>query len=139
MKCAHSGMCDSRLVIKLFAIITLSLATVFTFTDLGHCEGQGVTADFYEAQIKSGSADSILLTKNYVRGALDGIQFANVLLISKKQTPLFCPPDNLGLNTANAMQMIDYLIEPLTTAEKRKADISVLLLMALENAFPCAK
>lgn len=120
-----------------YALVVFAVAVLFASVNVAESYGQGVAVDFYQSELGSTNQTDVLLMKNYVRGALDGIQFANVMLISSNQAPLFCPPENLGLGTNNAIQIIDYEIKGLT--DKKKANITVLLLMGLQRAFPCTK
>ena len=111
------------------------MVTVIAFAVTPQCYGQGVTVEFYQSQINSKNQTEVLLMKNYVKGALDGIQWANALLVNDNKKPLYCPADNLGLVTANAMQLIDYEIKSMPP--KKDLQISLLLLLGLQKAFPC--
>ncbi len=118
-------------------IIVYIVVAVIGFTVTPHCYGQGVTADFYQSQINSKNQTEVLLMKNYVKGALDGIQWSNVLLINNNKEPFYCLPDNFGLGTSNAIQIIDQEIKSMPT--KKDLQISLLLLFGLQKAFPCKK
>ena len=118
-------------------IIVCIVVTVIGFTITPRCYGQGVTVDFYQSQINSKNQTEVLLMKNYVKGALDGIQWSNALLINNSKEPLYCPSDNLGLGTSNAIQIIDYEIKSMPP--KKDLQISLLLLFGLQKAFPCKK
>jgi hypothetical protein len=117
--------------------IVCIMVTVIAFALTPPCYGQGVTVDFYQSGINSKNQTEVLLMKNYVKGALDGIQWSNASLIKKNTEPLYCPPDNLGLGTGNAIQIIDYEIKSMPP--KKDLQISLLLLFGLQKAFPCKK
>ncbi|MCK4622944.1 MAG: hypothetical protein KAT62_12100 [Desulfuromonadales bacterium] len=118
-------------------LVICAIGFVLASTNVAVCYGQGVSVEFYQTEINSSNQADVLLMKNYVRGALDGIQFTNALLISNNQTPIFCPPQDLGLSTNNAIQIIDYEIT--TMPVEKNANITILLLLGLQRAFPCTK
>ena len=118
-------------------IIVCIVVAVIGFIVTPHCYGQGVTVDFYQSQINSKNQTQVLLMKNYVKGALDGIQWSNVLLIDNNKEPLYCQPNNFGLGTSNAIQIIDHEIKSMPP--KKDLQISLLLLFGLQKAFPCKK
>jgi hypothetical protein len=115
--------------------IVCIMLTVIAFAVAPQCYGQGVTVEFYQSQINSKNQTEVLLMKNYVKGALDGIQWANALLINDNKKPLYCPAENLGLGTGNAIQLIDHEIKSMPP--KKDLQISLLLLFGLQKAFPC--
>jgi hypothetical protein len=123
-----------RCLLKCLLVIC-SIGIFFTSVNVPNCYGEGVTVEFYQSEINSTNQADVLLMKNYIRGALDGIQFTNVLLLSNNQTPAFCPPQSIGLSTSNATQIIDHEIE--TRSAEKKANVTILLLLGLQRAFPC--
>jgi hypothetical protein len=125
---------EMRCVVKHLLLIC-AVGIAITSTNVTNCYGEGVTVEFYQSEINSGNQTDTLLMKNYIRGALDGIQFTNILLISNYQTPAFCPPQNLGLSTSNATQIIDYEIK--TRPADKSTNVTILLLLGLQRAFPC--
>ena len=64
----------------IFIIISISL-----FTLAPSCYGEDVTVDFFQSQINSKNQTEVLLMKNYVRGALDGIQWSNGFLLKSNK------------------------------------------------------
>ncbi len=126
MKCAVKSL-----------LVICAVGVLFAFTNTSDCYAQGVTVEFYQSEINSNNQADALLMKNYIRGALDGIQFTNVLLISNNQPSAFCPPQNIGLSTSNATQIIDYEIS--SRPDDKSANVTILLLLGLQRAFPCTK
>lgn len=102
----------------------------------GFC-AEGVTVGLYQKTINSKNNDDVLLMKNYVRGVLDGINWSNTLLLYEKKQPIFCPPENLGLNTNNALQILNDEIK--SKNSKSTELVSMLLLFGLQRTFPCDK
>lgn len=131
-----SSIITMKCTMKRLLVICV-IGVVFASFHTADCYGQGVTAEFYQSEIHSSNQADALLMKNYIRGALDGIQFTNVLLISNHQPPAFCPPQNIGLSTSNATQIIDYEIE--ARPADKSANVAILLLLGLQRAFPCEK
>lgn len=121
---------------KQFCVLSATII-IFAFTIESHSHGQGVSVDFYQSQIHSKNETEVLLMKNYVKGALDGIQWANISIIKDKRDPLYCQPQSLGLNTNNAIQIIDYMIKSMPA--KGDINISLLLFLGLQKSFPCKK
>ena len=127
---------DLRSMVKRLMVF-FAIGVVFTSTNVFNCYGQGLTVEFYQSEINSSNQVDVLLMKNYVRGALDGIQFTNAISISKNQAPSFCSPQSLGLGTSNAIQIIEDEIK--TLPAEKDTNIIVLLLLGLQRAFPCTK
>lgn len=126
MKCAVKSL-----------LVICAIGVLFVFSNTSDCYAQGVTVEFYQSEINSSNQADALLMKNYIRGALDGIQFTNVLLMSNNQPPTFCPPQSIGLSTSNATQIIDYEIS--ARPDDKSTNITILLLLGLQRAFPCTK
>ena len=116
-------------------IIVCIVVAVIGFSFAPHCYGESVTVDFYQSQINSKKQTEVLLMKNYVRGVLDGTAWANADLVMSNKKPLYCQPENFALSTSNAIQIIDQKIK--STSPKKDLPIGMLLLLGLEETFPC--
>ncbi len=99
----------------------------------------GLSLKDYEESNKN---DGIMTS--YVVGIGDGVLFANVELITKKQDPLFCQPGKLGLAYDNYRDIIDRQIEYMKTKNyslyeqnKEKFPLALILLQGLIATFPC--
>lgn len=80
--------------------------------------------------------------KAYLDGVGNGWLWANAKLESKKQPLLFCVPSTLRLTADNYLGLIDAKIKAARGAQgglNEKAPIELILLTALEEAFPCKK
>ena len=78
--------------------------------------------------------------KMYVMGIGQGISWANSVA-EKKGAPLYCPAPKLAMNGSNYLGILDEMID--TVASKKTAKeldelpVAMLLLMGLEETFPC--
>lgn len=77
----------------------------------------------------------------YLDGVGKGWLWANAKLDSKKQPLLFCVPPTLSLTADNYIHLIDAKIKAARAQGglNEKAPIELILLAALEEAFPCKK
>lgn len=95
------------------------------------------------------SADPIVegVTKSYIGGLGEGIFWAN-LEAEKKSAPLYCSPEKLVLRRENFEDIIGRQLKRfgdathdktmgLTQAQLDDAQVGMLLLLGLKEAFPC--
>jgi hypothetical protein len=93
----------------------------------------------YKAEMMSDATAT--LTKIYVQGLGDGITWANAAAQAEKKSAFFCQPDKLILGPQNYIDIIDQQIKErstrMTAAKLDDSWIGVLLMMGLEETFPC--
>jgi len=77
--------------------------------------------------------------RDWIKGVSDGYMTANAYLESDKKPPLFCSPRALGLNTGNAVDILQNYVTAHAALSARIKDvpIAVVYLEALKDAFPC--
>jgi len=78
--------------------------------------------------------------KSYILGVGVGIEWANTELSIQGQSPLYCAPGKLAITTENFLQILQDYIEKKTEIIKSLGPdlpIGLLLLKALQDAFPC--
>ena len=91
-----------------------------------------------EASNKTPETELLLTT--YISGVGSAYTFANAMLESEGQSPLFCVPRKLALNTGNFTVILDNTIEKLSTiADTEDLTVSLLILQGLIATFPCDK
>ena len=75
----------------------------------------------------------------YVAGMVSAFMWANAELESQKRMALFCPPRLLVLNVDNALALIDEWVKhpEFDIPAAREAPITMVLLSALRDQFPC--
>ena len=78
------------------------------------------------------------LQRIYLVAVGEGFKWANAALSSRKQTPLFCPPEQLPLTAENYAQLVDAAL----TANRDKyvaneLPIEAILLFELQSKLPC--
>jgi hypothetical protein len=65
----------------------------------------------------------------------NGINWANSVLVYRKQEPLYCPPDNFTLTGSQVVEMLRQL-----AASKPRLEIvpyGLAILYAIQNRYPC--
>lgn len=77
--------------------------------------------------------------KIFINGVGSGLLAANAMVKHRKQPPLFCPPDKLGLGIANYMSIIDGEIQDNKSIYTLDTPIQLILLKGLQRVFPCDK
>lgn len=83
--------------------------------------------------------------KLWVHGVGVGFSWANVALIHSKNKPLYCPPAQLYLGADNYLNILVRQLDAMkkastdTTPMPPKMEIEPILLLGLQNTFPCPK
>jgi hypothetical protein len=65
----------------------------------------------------------------------NGINWANSVLVHRKQQPLYCPPDNFSPTGSEALEML----REITNSNSKLLNIpyGFVLLLALQKKYPC--
>ncbi|CAD6511821.1 hypothetical protein LMG28140_00507 [Paraburkholderia metrosideri] len=95
------------------------------------------SAEMTAAQYKKWAhVDNNSVYSAYITGTINALGWANGDLLSRKQAPLFCPPQNLAIGNQNVYPLLD---EFFTNHPGISDDfpIGILILRALQGAFPC--
>lgn len=74
--------------------------------------------------------------KLYITGVGKGTSWANAELDQQGRRLLYCQPKKLALNGSNYIQLIDNFLDHHKNLPSY-TPIEMVLLLALENAFPC--
>ena len=72
----------------------------------------------------------------YIGAMADGMEWANTAIEVRGQPPLFCTPKSLALNSDNYIKLVDSEIDR-TPTYTPDTDVALILLRALQRAFPC--
>jgi len=88
------------------------------------------------------SPETETLINSYISGAEAGFGWANTLLESKEQKPLFCQPRKLSLNIQTTKDIIKEKVKNLlklglTQEEIDKYPVPLILIKGLIDTFPC--
>ena len=78
--------------------------------------------------------------KTYILGVGVGVEWANTVVSNRGQSPLYCAPGKLAITTENFLQILqDYIEKNPEIIKPLGPDlpIGLLLLKALQDAFPC--
>ena len=75
--------------------------------------------------------------KTYIDGVGRGFLWANAYLNHDGKSPLYCQSGTLALNADNYIQLLMGYINKEEHAVKDDAVVEMLLLSALQEAFPC--
>jgi hypothetical protein len=98
-----------------------------------------ISVKTYRERMASDNKALVELTKRYIRGLGEGMEWANGEATNRK-TPLFCAPD-MALGTENFIDILNQEIKrmsPLeTAAELEETFIGLLLMDGLQRVFPC--
>jgi hypothetical protein len=98
------------------------------------------TVKQYRNELVSSNISTVHFAKIYIYGLGEGFLFAN-FEAKEKNTPLFCQPAKLSLTMDNYVEMLDQKIAELSKriSEAQLDDLTIapLLLLALEETFPC--
>jgi len=73
----------------------------------------------------------------WLDGAYNGLEAANVALMASKQAPLFCPPLKMAMTESQVKSILDRFIAAHKDKVGMSDSIDALLLIALEETFPC--
>ena len=77
-----------------------------------------------------------LLNERHLDGIIDGIVSYNVMLQENKTKTIFCLPSDSVLTVQQAEEIINHVAHRL--AKPDDVPISVLLVVGLQEAFPCS-
>ena len=93
----------------------------------------------YRKAMGSGNSMIVGTTKMYVLGLGEGMEWANATVGSMK---IYCQPGKLVMRMENYMQILDRKIESMSSSGNRAEidgdDIGMVLLLGLQETFPCA-
>lgn len=99
-----------------------------------------MTVKEYQKEVHSPDRNRAEAVKLHVIGIGQGIAWANAAA-EKNSTPLFCQPPKFSLDGNSYIEILDKMIkafESKTTAkELNEFPIGMLLMMGLQQAFPC--
>jgi Rap1a immunity proteins len=116
---------------RILRIVTLGVALITIAPVLpAHAEGDFTTAEGFLEEY--GNGDS-LLPRLYIRGIAEGIGVYNALKQSEDGSQFYCPPEKVGLVQYVAI-LRDYVERMPNT---KTSPLAVVLLFALQDAFPC--
>lgn len=73
----------------------------------------------------------------WLDGVYNGLEAANIALMASKQTPLFCPPPKMVMTESQVKSILDRFIVDHNDKVNMSNSIDALLLIALEETFPC--
>ena len=76
-----------------------------------------------------------VLANFYLQGLMDGVQISNIGFYYRNKLRLYCPPENLALNSDNLTQIIEDYQKKYST--RNTEEVSVVASLALQEAFPC--
>ena len=65
----------------------------------------------------------------------NGINWANSVLIYRKQQPLYCPPDNFSPSGSEALEMLREITS--SSPDLLNVPYGFVLLLALQKKYPC--
>ena len=97
------------------------------------------------ASARTVTVESYLKDKNYFKtfdeawldGVYNGLESANAALMTSKQTPLFCSPLKMAMTESQIKSILDRFISAHKDKVGMSDSIDMLLLIALEETFPC--
>lgn len=94
----------------------------------------------YRQQMKPDNKVLVLVTRQYVKGLGEGIEWVNTLLKGTSSRPLYCLPE-IALTDENFLQILDSAIAKMSKTYSSKAveesPIGLVLLTGLVETFPC--
>lgn len=103
-------------------------------------KGADLTVKDYQTQVHSRDQMTAATVKMYVMGIGQGIAWANAAA-EKNGAPIFCQPRNFSINGTNYINILDEMITKLesktTAKELNDYPVGMLLLMGMQQAFPC--
>jgi hypothetical protein len=77
------------------------------------------------------------LVRIYLHGVGEGLGWANAELQSKDVPPIFCQPGNFELTADNYVRLVRTYLDNPPAPLKDDTPIELVLLEALQEAFPC--
>ena len=116
-------------------LTTLVLGAVFVFLFVSTREGGSATI-LLRHYNNPDSPTMRLLNERHLDGIIDGIVSYNVLLQENNTNKLFCLPSDSVLTVQEAEEIINHVSQRL--AKPDDVPISVLLIIGLQETFPCS-
>ncbi len=107
---------------------------LFLFVFFLYCNSANAFTVSEYQELKKNSKDLEIL-KTYFEGVGSGIFWSNVFIHQKLKEKLWCPPQNIKLNSDHYISIIDGELKSRFRFEDE--DIEPILLEGLVNAFPC--
>ena len=74
--------------------------------------------------------------KMYFGGYVEGLKWANLMMKRNRLPSLYCQPPDLGLTVDSRIQILDDFIAQSKNLEGND-HIEVVMIFAMQNAFPC--
>lgn len=90
-------------------------------------------------RLKQGDETEQYAAKYYVKGAADGLLFANGYLDSVKLKSVYCQPKKLAIGPDTYLNILEDEIKLTSNLTQVDYPISVLLMWGLQRVFPCPK
>jgi hypothetical protein len=101
-----------------------------------------VNVKLYRQSLSNGGADQAM-AEAYITGAGLALEAANAELRNRHQSPLFCSPDKLALNSENYRSIVDAWITKrsriLPVDQMEQIPVYLVLMHGLIDAFPCSQ
>jgi hypothetical protein len=116
-------------------LIPVVFSAVFVFLFLSAREGVSATV-LLRNYNNPESLTMRLLNERHLDGIIDGIVSYNVLLQENNTKKIFCLPSDSVLTVQQAEEIINHVSQRLTKPDD--VPISVLLIVGLQEAFPCS-
>jgi hypothetical protein len=106
----------------------------------GRAKG-GLSVKDYQSIMATKDEDAIRLVTSYIKGLGEGMLYYSIRTEDTKQTPLFCAPERLALQTKNYVDIIEREIKRaaihMPKKELDEVALPTILLSGLEDTFPC--
>jgi hypothetical protein len=119
-------------IAKLVVALGLSLL-LMAFQARAQSDVKSLSLQYYST-LKSQDVNSLALV---VSGMEDAYGTANAIAVAEHRVPLYCQPDELALNAANILRILDN--ETKLTKRAPNTPLSFILLDGLRRTFPCKK
>ena len=115
---------------KNIALCFLGIAFLFSTAEAS------INTKIYKEAKKVGG-EAWKLTENYINGVGVGLVVANGILHARKQDFIYCPPENLTLNSQNYISIIDDALKHPNSLFNDEFPIEFVLARGLQDTFPC--
>jgi hypothetical protein len=99
------------------------------------CSVLHARAETVEAYLK-GSESEKAVDSVWLHGVQNGFVWANVMNIGKGAPALYCQPGHLSITRDQTINILNSYIKN-SPVSLMKMDVGMVLLLALQNAFPC--
>jgi hypothetical protein len=120
---------------RIGSLIVVLFGAVYVFLLVSATDGSSATILFRNYN-NPDSPTMRLLNERHLDGIIDGIVSYNVLLQENKTKKIFCLPSDSVLTVQQAEEIINHVSQRL--AKPDDVPISVLLIVGLQEAFPCS-